>query len=507
MTEKEKEELLKKLLKNLLEERLSRLEKRNLEQMKDIKFEKDSYKKQELLVNKFSTIKIEPKKLNQSKNNRERGNRTRDRSRDTTPNNLRAFHKRNNSIKKQIRTRRNMTPDVKIRKRGVEKKDNAKTEIKVIKKPVKKNNNNIPSYMMGTSSNANKSRRSNNNERNINDRARTVKRAKTADIKKKGKTTIKKTNKVNNNIENNLKLIDLKIEDMKEHVPIQEIKVEEKEKEEEKKIEEKPEIKEKITFDKLIEDKIIKKISLFLDKESRYNFYACNKKLMKYLRDKLSDSLTTLEINNNLSEYSTAQDQINSLKLKYSSDQFETEPPKFTLSRGTVKAIELLNNEEYGKIFKDKELLPPLDGIVFIYRIFFQFWKDNELKNIQDQKLFWIQASDYILNNSNGKIGDFFRDSVENFEFSGKNIYEAKKLINGKEDQLKPANFTKICGTTGLVVFLIKDTLEYCGILLSLKKNVPSLCLKYLEYIAEMQSKMKKYIENIDQWCDSAYNV
>ena len=470
MTEKEKEELLKKLLKNLLEERLSRLEKRNLEQMKDIKFEKDSYKKQELLVNKFSTIKIEPKKLNQSKNNRERGNRTRDRSRDTTPNNLRAFHKRNNSIKKQIRTRRNMTPDVKIRKRGVEKKDNAKTEIKVIKKPVKKNNNNIPSYMMGTSSNANKSRRSNNNERNINDRARTVKRAKTADIKKKGKTTIKKTNKVNNNIENNLKLIDLKIEDMKEH-------------------------------------KIIKKISLFLDKESRYNFYACNKKLMKYLRDKLSDSLTTLEINNNLSEYSTAQDQINSLKLKYSSDQFETEPPKFTLSRGTVKAIELLNNEEYGKIFKDKELLPPLDGIVFIYRIFFQFWKDNELKNIQDQKLFWIEASDFILNNSNGKIGDFFRDSVENFEFSGKNIYEAKKLINGKEDQLKPANFTKICGTTGLVVFLIKDTLEYCGILLSLKKNVPSLCLKYLEYIAEMQSKMKKYIENIDQWCESAYNV
>ena len=271
---------------------------------------------------------------------------------------------------------------------------------------------------------------------------------------------------------------------MKEHVPIQEIKVEEKEKEEEKKIEEKPEIKEKITFDKLIEDKIIKKISLFLDKESRYNFYACNKKLMKYLRDKLSDSLTTLEINNNLSEYSTAQDQINSLKLKYSSDQFETEPPKFTLSRGTVKAIELLNNEEYGKIFKDKELLPPLDGIVFIYRIFFQFWKDNELKNIQDQKLFWIEASDYILNISNGKIGDFFRDSVENFEFSGKNIYEAKKLINGKEDQLKPANFTKICGTTGLVVFLIKDTLEYCGVLLSLKKNVPSICLKYLEHIA-----------------------
>ena len=40
MTEKEKEEILKKLLKNLLEERLSRLEKRNNEQTKDIKLEK-----------------------------------------------------------------------------------------------------------------------------------------------------------------------------------------------------------------------------------------------------------------------------------------------------------------------------------------------------------------------------------------------------------------------------------------------------------------------------------
>ena len=302
-----------------------------------------------------------------------------------------------------------------------------------------KDNNYNLSYMMGISSNSNKTRKSNTNERNI---------------KKNSKT---------------------------------------------------PEIKEeKITFDKLIEDKIIKKTSLFLDEQSRYNFYSCNKKLIKYLQEKLSNELTTLEIANNISEYSTAQDQINSLKLKYSSDQFEIEPPKFSLSRGTVKAIELLNNGEYGKIFDDKELLPPLDGIIFIYRIFFQFWKDNDIKNIQDQKLFWIEASNFILKNSNGKIGDFFRDSVENFEFSGKNIYEAKKLINGKEDQLKPAYFTKICGTTGLVVFLIKDTLEYCGVLLSLKKNVPSICLKYLEYIAEMQSKMKNYIDNISTWRDNA---
>ena len=62
MVEKPKEEILKALLKNILESRLSRLEKRNIEQTRDLKLEKDSFKKQELLVNKLCSIKIEPKK-------------------------------------------------------------------------------------------------------------------------------------------------------------------------------------------------------------------------------------------------------------------------------------------------------------------------------------------------------------------------------------------------------------------------------------------------------------
>ena len=497
MTEKEKEreELLKILLKNILEERLSRLEKRNIQQANDIKFEKEAYRKQELLVNKLCSIKIEPKKP-QNKSNNERGKRIRDRGRDVTPNNIRAFNKRNNSIKRPERKIRNMTPDIKIRKRLGEKKDNTKTEIRGTKKNVK-NNNNIPSYMMGTNSNANKNRR---NRYDNNEKSRLSKKAKTPDIGRRNKPNERKTKKVNNDIENNLKLIDLKIDDMKEHVPIEEKK---EEKKEEIKIEKKP-AKEPFNFDNFIQEKIIKTFIQFLDTETRYNFLSCNKKLIKYIQDKLSDSLMTLEIKNNISEASTVQDQINSLKLKYQSDQFNIDPPKFALSRGTVKAIELLNNEDYSRIFHDKELIPPLDNIIYVYKIFFQFLKDNDLKNIKDEKKFWIQASDYILNQSNGKIGDFFRDSVENFDFSVKNIYEAKKIIFGKEDQLKPANFTKICATTGLIIFLIKDTLEFCGVILSLKKNVPTLCLQYLEYVGNLQEKLRNYIDKIREWNDYA---
>ena len=515
MTEKEKvnEELLKKLLKNLLEERLSRLEKRNIEQTKDIKFEKDAYKKQELLVKKLCSIKIEPKKLNQKKNNNERGGTLRDRSRirDRTPNNIR-IHKRENSNKRQVNIR-SMTPDVTIRKKRAEKKDNTKTEINVVKKVVKNNNNKIPSYMMNTSSNANKNRKSHNEKNNNTEKERTRIKARTPDIKKKVKNNPKKIKKVNNNIESNLKLIDLKIEDMKEHVPNEERISEKIETQKiEIKSEEKPNIEikeeekeEKIIFDNLIEeDKSVNSIASFLDKESQYNFYSSNKKLMKYIKDKLDDTLTTLITTNNVGESLSIQDQINSLKLKYENEQFEAEPPKFALSRGTVKAIEFLNNEDKGKIFQDKELLPPLDSIIFIYRIFFQFLKDNDIKNIENDHLFWVRASDYIIEQSNGKIGDFFRDSVDNFEFTVKNIFEVKKLIYGKEDQLKPASFSKICPTTGFVVFLIKDALEYCGVILSTKKNIPSLCLQYLEYINEMQNKLKIYIENIREWNSNA---
>ena len=518
MSEKTKEEILEHLLKNILEKRLTRLEKRNLEQSKDLKFEKDSYKKQELLLNKLCSIKIEPKKVNQVKNNN-RERTARNRSRDITPNNLRTFHRRNNSNKKQTKQIRSMTPDVKVKKRGgFDKKEKVKSDLRTTKKVIKKNNNNIPSYMMGTASNANKLRR--NDRNNINDKSKKKIRARTADVKKRNKVANKKVNKEKNDIENNLKLIDLKIEDIKEHVPIkdndEEIKseknkeiiqpkIEEKKeeiKEEIKPEEIKPEEKEINKFDNIIEDKIIKTLISFLDKESLFNFCSCNKKLIKYLTDKLNDLLLTLELNNNINENSTIQNQITILKTKYP-EQYNLEPPKLSLSRGTIKALELLNNEDYTKIFNNKELLPPLDEIIFVYRIFFQFLNNNEFKYIKDEKLFWIEASDFILNIINKcdeKLGDYFKNSIDNFDFSPKNIYEAKKLIKGKEDQLKPANFTKICATTGLIIFLVKDMLEYCGIILNFKKNTPSICLRYLEYIEDAQNKFKNYIKNINEW-------
>ena len=246
--------------------------------------------------------------------------------------------------------------------------------------------------------------------------------------------------------------------------------------------------------------KIINTISLFLEIEEQLNFFSCNKKLIKFTQEKLNNSLSTLELNNGISVYSTIQDQINSLKLRYTEDQFKAKPQKFTIPKITIKFLEMLNNEHYEKIFLNKELSPPLNEIIVIYRIFFLFLKDNDLNKIKDDNLFWQKASDYILSHNNGKTGDFLKESVENLDFDAKNIYEAKKLKIANEERIKPAYFSSICGTTGLITYLIKDILEYCGVIISTKKNVPSLCLKYLEYIEETQNKLKNYIDNINNW-------
>ena len=198
---------------------------------------------------------------------------------------------------------------------------------------------------------------------------------------------------------------------------------------------------------KLIDNnEIIKTIASFLDEETQYNLFSCNKKFSKYLLEKLMTNYGDFKLRYDLST-STIKEQINLLQKKYEPDQFTAPRPEVTLSHGSEKAIKLLNEDKYSKIFK-KELSPFLNEII-------------------------------------------------NFDFSYKNIYEIKKLINGQEDKIKPSFYSRICGTTGLFVFLIKDILEYIGILQNFNKNVPSIMLNYLKYIGELQNKIEFYINNI----------
>ncbi len=547
-----KEQLLKNLLKNILEDRLKRLEIRNIEQMKDLKIEKESYNKQSMTLKKIKIIKIEPKK--RSKRNTDILST---RIRDKTPKNVRTKTKSllNNNYnynykKDNIRSK---TPITTLHKKRHEPKGNkpkenkdkdnkdkirSRTPIKTSKKPPNLHNLKISSHFVQNSMNMNKQKKvgDKSNKSNI-----IVRKAITPDIRTKNKFKISNKKKPTAKKENsNLNLIDIKTENLNEYIIIdnktpkkkeelkeqmkkdlkeplknafkeeekkEEIKKEEIKKEETKKEEiKKEEIKKEkeiigkkiCVFDPILgHNKLINKISSYLDDNSQFNFFSCNKQLIKYLYEKLMTSLEQLKFTNKLTFSSTIQDQINDLRLNYQNDQLNAETPQFTLSKGTVKAIEILNDENYNKIFKNIDLAPPLNEIILVYRIFFQLLNNNNIYKIKNDKLFWKEASEFILKHSNGKTGEFFKDSTNNFDFSTKNIYKIKQIVNGNEDKIKPTVFSKVCATTGLVIFLIKDSLEYIGIIHNIKKNIPSLMLKYLIYIGDIQNKTESYINNL----------
>ena len=310
-------------------------------------------------------------------------------------------------------------------------------------------------------------------------------------------------------IELDIKKVEIIQSNQEESKKEEEKKEEEKEekKEEPKKEEKKEEPKKEIppfsssTF--IIPDynkeKYFDIIMSYLTVPEQLTFYSSSKnlknKLIPIIISYQSILHKELEIDNPL----RIEDRINDFKQKHSEEEINKSITEFSLSKGTIKAIELLNNELYDKIFKKSILEDNLKEILIIYRILFYLLSENEIAEIKDENLFWNKMREYLLNKSEGKIGTFISNSVKNFNFNNKTIYLINKLVKDIKNKIIPSYYTKICGTTGLVVFLIKDALEYCGIIYSDKKTQPSIIYKNLEYEKEQVYKIHNYIEFLNK--------
>ena len=97
------------------------------------------------------------------------------------------------------------------------------------------------------------------------------------------------------------------------------------------------------------------------------------------------------------------------------------------------------------------------DDIYLVYKIIFQLTNNDEIKNAENKKDFHEKMVKYIQDNvKDDKIGDLFKEIVNNFVFSKDNIIQIKNIIKGNEDKLKPKYYSKICATTGFVIFFSK---------------------------------------------------
>ena len=197
------------------------------------------------------------------------------------------------------------------------------------------------------------------------------------------------------------------------------------------------------------------------------------------------------------------ENKIKDYEENYSNNKLNEPFIELHLSKGALRAIQLLNNNTYSKIFGRPVLEEKYNPIYLVYRLLFIFLGEEAIVNIFDDKLFWVKCTEFLSSNSeNGKIGDFISKKFENYKCDNKTIYLIEKLMKGKKENISPSYYSKICGSTGLLIFGIKELLEYSGVIIDSKKTQLSRIyqnLKYYKNMIDVLTGFNKTLENFNQ--------
>jgi hypothetical protein len=169
----------------------------------------------------------------------------------------------------------------------------------------------------------------------------------------------------------------------------------------------------------------------------------------------------------------------------------------FNLSKGALKAIDLLNEEIINRLFFEE--ITPNSEIFIVYKIYFQLIKNQEIIQYFNESIFWEKCKSYF-NSYKGKTGDCLNEiyTQKKIFIDGDNIYKVYKIIQNNINKILPAYYSKICGTTGIFVFFVKDILDFLGF--SNDKNIQknsywsySEIINSIDSKINMLNKFKKY--------------
>jgi hypothetical protein len=168
-----------------------------------------------------------------------------------------------------------------------------------------------------------------------------------------------------------------------------------------------------------------------------------------------------------------------------------------TLTETSQKAIETLNTEDkHINIFQEET---PSNEIIIVYRLYFQLSHSNKkFSLIESNDTFWKDISQHIIDNSNKELGTFISNEVSTFDLSDENILVLSKMIIGYEKILTPSYYSSISPTTELFMTVLKDVLEYSG-LLSDNEILPARMNKNLSYECEKYKQLIKEVEQLQE--------
>ena len=501
-------EILLEILKHTLGDRLMKLEQRDKEEESSLKIIKTSYDDFSKRISGLVKLREEKISKDKAEEIKKHGSKTQDIGKAKKKEPLSKTNKR-----------QNLANNLNVKKNIVDKTSEKKTNLQKTKSSANFNNKKLPERVRGKSIGRLQTEVSRNtigvnpNINNIKSKmiednkkdkdkdnflAQAPRRNTLGPLIKKhirgsksmgrltGKPTLKKA--IN---ENNKK---------KEEVQkmVNSIKIENKEPKEEEKIDILPEIIPPPTLMTCHEKGILEKSILpFLTKKDKLELFASNKSLAKLNISILKDKVTSYKQIYEILIGETIDDKIKGLEEKYTQEELNEPIKNFELSRGALKAIGLLDDELYMRIFTRPVQEKVLDEIVIIYRIFSQFLGIGDLNEIKNDKKFWEKFSKYVLDNKGEKLSKFCSESANKFVFDNKNILKVKEMSKDISEKLKPKYWSKICATTGFFAFIIKDIVEYAGIVEDKKTQASRIKANYL-YIKAQFEQLDKFINLLE---------
>ena len=239
--------------------------------------------------------------------------------------------------------------------------------------------------------------------------------------------------------------------------------------------EEKPETKKsKLQFKKIVD--IYDKIHRFLYNEEKKNLLLISKESAK--------SILPIIKTINQNYLKEGEDALNKFKSEKKEEEYNGEAPPFQLNKTGMKVLEKLNEEANQKLFLSEEI--PKKEIILIYRIFLQLINKNNEALSNDDVEFWKYAKDKIYTKSAGKLGENIKGLIQEINLTDDNLNIVSDICKDNMDKLSPKYYNNLCPTTALFFLLIKEILEYCGILFGKKTSL------HYQY-KRLESNVKKY--------------
>ena len=220
------------------------------------------------------------------------------------------------------------------------------------------------------------------------------------------------------------------------------------------------------------DNNIVKNILKYLPQKETIYFYSINNYFNKgritFFDNKKEELLSIL----NLKKDETIENKINEIKNKFTEEEL-SHKKKFEITQETSYILKKINKDDYLKKLKNLEK----NEIIFIiYKILFILLGEENIYNTLNKDIFFKKCL-YFFENSPDNLGDFILEKIPEFNFEKNEFNMIENLIKDNKNEIinEISNSKKY-----LIIPLIKEFLEYIGIIFSENKTEGSIYINNL---------------------------